>query len=138
MTNVVDFGERVGQLRVTALASTPSRPMEGFVPRRGDGKFFGLNILGVSQTEPPKVPKPNEVVAFFCNSLRRSNRMLLGHHVCAWRRHRKVMPPQALLFVLFVSGPGVGLWHTLQPPRHAPSEREGGPRYAAHSSSARF
>lgn len=45
----------MGQLRVTALASTPARPMEGFVPRKGDGRFFGLNILGVSQTEPPKV-----------------------------------------------------------------------------------
>eukprot|EP00752_Nemacystus_decipiens_P010884 g9677.t1 len=56
VTNVVDFGDRVGQLRVTALASTPSRPMEGFVPRRGDGKFFGLNILGVSQTTPPEDP----------------------------------------------------------------------------------
>ncbi|CAM9426793.1 unnamed protein product [Pylaiella littoralis] len=55
VTNVVDFGTKVGQLRVTALASTPSRPMEGFVPRRGDGRFFGLNILGVSQTTPPKV-----------------------------------------------------------------------------------
>eukprot|EP00904_Undaria_pinnatifida_P011347 jgi/Undpi1/7342/HiC_scaffold_22.g09815.m1 len=54
VTNVVDFGPRVGQLRVTALASTTSRPMEGFVPRRGDGRLFGLNILGVSQTTPPK------------------------------------------------------------------------------------
>ncbi|CAM9550464.1 unnamed protein product, partial [Ectocarpus fasciculatus] len=56
VTNVVDFGPRVGQLRVTALASTPSRPMEGFVPRKGDGRFFGLNILGVSQTTPPEDP----------------------------------------------------------------------------------
>ncbi|CAM9252619.1 unnamed protein product [Laminaria digitata] len=56
VTNVVDFGPRVGQLRVTALASTVSKPMEGFVPRRGDGLFFGLNILGVSQTTPPKDP----------------------------------------------------------------------------------
>ena len=55
VTNVVDFGPRIGQLRVKALASTVSKPMEGFVPRRGDGRFFGLNILGVSQTTPPKV-----------------------------------------------------------------------------------
>lgn len=55
MTNVVDFGPRVGQLRVTALASTSAKPMDDFVPRRGDGRFFGLNIIGVSQTTPPKV-----------------------------------------------------------------------------------
>lgn len=56
VTNVVDFGPRIGQLRVTALASTASKPMEGFVPRKGDGRFFGLNILGVSQTTPAKDP----------------------------------------------------------------------------------
>ncbi|CAM9220883.1 unnamed protein product [Ascophyllum nodosum] len=56
VTNVVDFGPRVGQLRVTALASTSARPMEGFVPRQGDGRFFGFNIIGVSQTTPPKDP----------------------------------------------------------------------------------
>ncbi len=74
VTNVVDFGERVGQLRVTALASTPSRPMEGFVPRRGDGRFLGLNILGVSQTEPPKVP-----IFFFTQP------SASGHRVCVSR-----------------------------------------------------
>lgn len=57
MTNVVDFGPKVGQLRVKALASTDAKPMEGFVPRKGDGRFFGLNVIGVSSTYPPKVRK---------------------------------------------------------------------------------
>ncbi|CAN0230754.1 unnamed protein product, partial [Discosporangium mesarthrocarpum] len=53
VTNLVDFGERVGQLRVTALASTEAQPLEGFVPRQGDGRIFGLNVLGVSDIRPP-------------------------------------------------------------------------------------
>jgi PAP_fibrillin len=50
VTNVVDFGPSIGRLDVKALASTPQRPLAGFTPRRGDGKIFGLNIFGVSQT----------------------------------------------------------------------------------------
>ncbi|CAM9553482.1 unnamed protein product, partial [Choristocarpus tenellus] len=57
VTNVVDFGKNVGQLRVTALASTEAKPLEDFVPRRGDGRFFGLNVLGVSKVTPPENPK---------------------------------------------------------------------------------
>jgi PAP_fibrillin len=50
VTNVVDFGASIGRLDVKALASTPQRPLPDFTPRRGDGKIFGLNIFGVSQT----------------------------------------------------------------------------------------
>jgi hypothetical protein len=40
---------RLGELRVKALASTTSRPVPGFVPRRGDGRILGLNIFGISR-----------------------------------------------------------------------------------------
>eukprot|EP00640_Fibrocapsa_japonica_P002525 CAMPEP_0113944082 /NCGR_PEP_ID=MMETSP1339-20121228/30625_1 /TAXON_ID=94617 /ORGANISM="Fibrocapsa japonica" /LENGTH=254 /DNA_ID=CAMNT_0000949149 /DNA_START=65 /DNA_END=826 /DNA_ORIENTATION=+ /assembly_acc=CAM_ASM_000762 len=56
VTNVVDFGESVGALRVAALASTESQPLPGFVPRKGDGKILGLNIFGVSSTREPEKP----------------------------------------------------------------------------------
>ena len=39
-----------------ALASTLGRPLPDFVPRRGDGRIFGLNIFGVSKSEPPADP----------------------------------------------------------------------------------
>jgi PAP_fibrillin len=56
VTNVVDFGPSIGRLDVKALASTPQRPLAGFTPRRGDGKIFGLNIFGVSQTAEQSTP----------------------------------------------------------------------------------
>ncbi|CAM9391822.1 unnamed protein product [Heterosigma akashiwo] len=56
VANVVEFGS-LGVLTVEALASTAARPLPGFVPRRGDGKILGLNIFGVSSTEPPANPK---------------------------------------------------------------------------------
>lgn len=48
---VVDFGKSVGYLRVEAEASTDSRPLAGFTPRRGEGLPFG--IMGRSSSEPP-------------------------------------------------------------------------------------
>lgn len=47
-------------LQVEAEASTDSKPIPGFVPRRGAGLPFG--ILGVSSTEPPA--RPNMRVDF--------------------------------------------------------------------------
>lgn len=41
----------VGYLRVEAEASTDSRPLAGFTPRRGEGLPFG--IMGRSSSEPP-------------------------------------------------------------------------------------
>jgi hypothetical protein len=52
IANVVLF-EPWGKLEVRALASTQARPLKGFIPRRGDGKILGLNILGVSEKTPP-------------------------------------------------------------------------------------
>eukprot|EP01026_Neomeris_dumetosa_P078327 TRINITY_DN8468_c0_g1_i2.p1 TRINITY_DN8468_c0_g1~~TRINITY_DN8468_c0_g1_i2.p1 ORF type:complete len:429 (-),score=38.15 TRINITY_DN8468_c0_g1_i2:235-1521(-) len=49
VTNVVDFGERIGNLRVAALGSIDSRPLPDFVPRQGEG----LPIFGKSLTYPP-------------------------------------------------------------------------------------
>lgn len=54
VNNVVDFGPKVGFLKVEAEASTDSCPIPGFVPRRGSGLPFG--ILGVSSTDPPSRP----------------------------------------------------------------------------------
>lgn len=51
---VVDFGKSVGYLRVEAEASTDSRPLAGFTPRRGEGLPFG--IMGRSSSEPPARP----------------------------------------------------------------------------------
>ena len=42
----------LARLRVTALASTSSRPL--IIPRSGDGKIFGMNIFGVSKSTPPR------------------------------------------------------------------------------------
>jgi len=49
INNCVDFGEKVGILRVEALANTDIRPIPGFTPRRG----AGLPIFGKSSTYPP-------------------------------------------------------------------------------------
>ncbi|KAG5185119.1 hypothetical protein JKP88DRAFT_194746 [Tribonema minus] len=57
VANVVDFGARVGRLEVAALASTARRPLDGFVPRRGDGRILGLNVFGVSQTAEEGAPR---------------------------------------------------------------------------------
>jgi len=60
VTNIVDFGGPIGALNVQALASTPSRPIPGFEPRKGDGKLFGINVLGVSKTEVPRDGDPED------------------------------------------------------------------------------
>jgi len=44
---------RLGDLKVAAMASTASRPIPGFSPRRGDGRILGLNLFGVSKTAVP-------------------------------------------------------------------------------------
>lgn len=64
VTNVVDFGGKLGKLNVQALASTPANPIPGFVPRRGDGKFLGINILGISKTEVPTDSDPEDRIDF--------------------------------------------------------------------------
>jgi hypothetical protein len=48
VSNIVRFGENIGQLRVTAVASTGAKPLPGFTPRQGDGRILGLNVFGVS------------------------------------------------------------------------------------------
>lgn len=64
VTNVVDFG-KLGELRVQALASTASRPLPGFTPRKGDGLIFGvIPLFGVSRTEPPSDPTARIDFAF--------------------------------------------------------------------------
>ena len=50
--NVVEFGA-FGELRVEALASTDSRPLEGFTPREGDGRIGAWYPLGRSDVSPP-------------------------------------------------------------------------------------
>lgn len=60
VTNIVDFGGAIGALNVQALASTPARPIPNFAPRLGDGRFFGLNILGISKTEVPRDSDPDD------------------------------------------------------------------------------
>jgi len=52
VNNVVEFGS-LGELRVEAVASTDSNPVPGFVPRSGDGGFFGLYPFGKSISTPP-------------------------------------------------------------------------------------
>jgi hypothetical protein len=42
---------------VQALASTQARPLRNFTPRQGDGLIFGLNIFGISKTQPPADPE---------------------------------------------------------------------------------
>jgi hypothetical protein len=51
VNNIVDFGPEIGLLKVEAEASTDTRPLPGFTPRKGKGLPFG--ILGVSSTDPP-------------------------------------------------------------------------------------
>ncbi|TFJ80224.1 hypothetical protein NSK_008367 [Nannochloropsis salina CCMP1776] len=64
VTNIVDFGGAIGALNVQALASTPARPIPNFAPRLGDGRFFGLNILGISKTEVPRDSDPDDRIDF--------------------------------------------------------------------------
>mmetsp|Transcript_23963 Transcript_23963/g.52424 ORF Transcript_23963/g.52424 Transcript_23963/m.52424 type:complete len:274 (+) Transcript_23963:177-998(+) len=47
VSQVVKFSEQ-NELKVDALASTSAYPLEELTDRKGDGKLFGLNILGVS------------------------------------------------------------------------------------------
>lgn len=51
VNNIVDFGENVGFLKVEAAASTDSKPLANFEPRKGKGLPFG--ILGTSSMDPP-------------------------------------------------------------------------------------
>lgn len=48
VSQVVKFNDDI-ELKVDALASTSAYPLAELTERKGDGKFFGLNILGVSQ-----------------------------------------------------------------------------------------
>ena len=47
VSQVVKFNEK-NELKVDALASTAAYPLEELTERKGDGRVFGLNILGVS------------------------------------------------------------------------------------------
>eukprot|EP00798_Chlamydomonas_sp_ICE-L_P014069 gene14069-20014_t len=49
INNIVDFGPKIGYLKVEAQASTSSRPLEGFTPRKGEG----LALFGKSFSYPP-------------------------------------------------------------------------------------
>jgi len=51
VNNIVDFGDKVGFLKVEAAASTDFKPLPNFEPRKGRGLPFG--ILGTSSVEPP-------------------------------------------------------------------------------------
>lgn len=48
VSQVVKFSE-TAELKVDALASTSAYPLKELTERKGDGKIFGLNILGVSK-----------------------------------------------------------------------------------------
>lgn len=52
VSNTVVFGDGIGRLRITALASTSSRKL--VEPRVGDGTFFGLAPFGKSFAAPPR------------------------------------------------------------------------------------
>jgi hypothetical protein len=54
VNNIVDFGAKLGYLKVEACASTLQRPIPNFVPRKGKGTFFGL--LGTSSIDPALCP----------------------------------------------------------------------------------
>lgn len=47
VSQVVKFSDK-NELKVDALASTAAYPLEELTERKGDGRVFGLNILGVS------------------------------------------------------------------------------------------
>jgi len=47
VSQVVKFNQN-NELKVDALASTAAYPLEELTERKGDGRFLGLNILGVS------------------------------------------------------------------------------------------
>jgi hypothetical protein len=51
ISNIVCFGS-LARLRITALGSTVESKL--VVPRIGDGRIFGLNVLGVSSSNPPR------------------------------------------------------------------------------------
>jgi len=48
VSQVVKFSDDA-ELKVDALASTSAYPLDELTERKGDGKIFGLNILGVSK-----------------------------------------------------------------------------------------
>lgn len=62
VSNTVVFGEGQSRLRVTALASTLSRPL--VEPRVGDGNIFGLYPFGRSASKPPRSPQERIDFAF--------------------------------------------------------------------------
>jgi hypothetical protein len=51
VNNIVDFGSKIGFLKVEAAAQTDAKPIPGFEPRKGRGLPFGL--LGTSSVDPP-------------------------------------------------------------------------------------
>jgi hypothetical protein len=58
VSQVVKFSDNV-ELKVNALASTSAYPLPELTERKGDGKFLGLNILGVSSIGEEAKPDPN-------------------------------------------------------------------------------
>lgn len=72
VNNIVDFGDKVGFLKVEAAASTDSRPLMDFEPRKGKGLPFG--ILGTSSVDPPSTVNTRidfqfDKAAFYLNAL---------------------------------------------------------------------
>ena len=53
VSNTVVFGDALGRLRITALASTSRRKL--VEPRVGDGTIFGLSPFGKSFSAPPRL-----------------------------------------------------------------------------------
>ena len=62
VSNTVVFGDGIGRLRITALASTCSRKL--VEPRVGDGTFFGLAPFGKSFAAPPRLAEERIDFAF--------------------------------------------------------------------------
>jgi len=62
VSNTVVFGDGIGRLRITALASTSTRKL--VEPRVGDGTIFGLSPFGKSFAKPPRIPEERIDFAF--------------------------------------------------------------------------
>jgi hypothetical protein len=58
VSQVVKFNDDV-ELKVNALASTSAYPLEELTDRKGTGKIFGLNLLGVSKVGDDAQEDPN-------------------------------------------------------------------------------
>ncbi|GAX78326.1 hypothetical protein CEUSTIGMA_g5768.t1 [Chlamydomonas eustigma] len=70
ISNVVDFGSKIGYLKVQALASTDTRPLEGFTPRQGAGiPLFGKSFTYPAATDNSRVDFQFDNAAFHFKAL---------------------------------------------------------------------